>query len=713
MKKKTICFILTGCILTSMLTGCSINETVNHADEYSSPISEEKAEDIMADNYEAAEWTDEDEDPNDLSPTYDSENDSMAVFSNFDYWNFKNYGSEKYNINSEDAGRLISELSNSDKMTIRKMLLYKNPAGHCYGMSVTAALVNSGTKSATDLTKSGSLKKASRSDSVLEYYFVQQALSISVNKEKEFLSLSNDQQISRLMRIAMSGEPFVVAYGWYKDSSTTETGHAVVGYGIESGNWKGKFDFRGRNYPYRICIYDSNYPGDKSGAYDIYVNPEENTWCIPGYKVYSTSALDQAGSELNNGRLYRIVTDDDYLNAIDYNTGATSDAYKAFNGSSVPNFTVAGDTALSIETSDGLASIDGTTITESSLTDIQAFTMCDAADGDAIVFITLPENGSYYKIASEEKDLDFIFRVGSTCLYVDSDAPGDATIKSDGTVEIKSDNQNATTKVEYTTSDKNTGSDGSNSISVTETNGSYITLTPSMKGINIDADPASTIAVSAEKFGTATKTLKPASENNNIFLSADNTKVTIKDTDTGNTIATASAPKLTAKLTLKSKKANYTGKTINIAAATKKNVNGKVYYTYYKDKKCTKQAKSHKDSGTYYVQAKTIINGYAVKSNIAKLEIAKSTANVKIAKTSFSFNKSTVKNKAQTCQLKTNASGATSYKKVSGSKNITVSATGKVTVKKGTKAGTYKIKITAAPKNYKKKVSQTITIKIK
>lgn len=713
MKKKILCLLMTTTIFATIFTGCSINESVDHTDEYSSPISEEKAEDILADNYEAAEWTAEDEDPNDLSPTYDSSDEYMTIFTNFDYWNFKNYSAGKYNVTSEDAGRLVSELSNSDKMTIRKMLLYKNPAGHCYGMSVTAALVNRGTKAASDLTKSNTLKKSSKTDSVLEYYFVQQALSLSVNKENEFLSLSNDNQISRLVRIAMSGDPFVVAYGWYKDSSATETGHAVVGYGIESGNWKGKFDFRGRNYPYRICIYDSNYPGDKSGAYDIYVNPEENIWCIPGYKVYSTSSLNQAGSELNNGRLYRIVTGDDYLNAVDYNTGATSDAYKVLNGSSVPNFTLAGNSTVSIESTSGSASINGTTITDSELSNIHAFAMCDTAADSSTIFITLPENADYYKIDSSDKNLNFIFRVGTTGLYVDVNSPGETIIKKDGTVEIKADEKDALITAEYTSSDKNIGSDGSNSISITEKHGSYVTLVPLLNGINVDGDPNAKISISGEKFGTTIESADLDSKNNNISVLTNRTLITIKDSDTGNTLATEKVPSLSAKLTLKSKKAVYTGKNINIAAATKKNIKGKVFYTYYKDKKCTKQAKSHKDFGTYYVQAKSIINGYAIKSNIAKLEILKSATKVKFAKTSFSLKKSAVKKKSRVYQLKTNANGAMSYKKLSGNKNITVSPAGKVTVKKGTDAGTYKVKVTAVSKNYKNKIAQIITINIK
>lgn len=63
-----------------------------------------------------------------------------------------------------------------------------------------------------------------------------------------------------------------------------------------------------------------------------------------------------------------------------------------------------------------------------------------------------------------------------------------------------------------------------------------------------------------------------------------------------------------------------------------------------------------------------------------------------------------------------NAQGKVTYKKVSGSKKLTVNAkTGKITVKKGTKKGTYKInvKVTAAGNGNYKAASKTVTVKIK
>ena len=61
--------------------------------------------------------------------------------------------------------------------------------------------------------------------------------------------------------------------------------------------------------------------------------------------------------------------------------------------------------------------------------------------------------------------------------------------------------------------------------------------------------------------------------------------------------------------------------------------------------------------------------------------------------------------------------GTLTYKKVKGNKKITINKkTGKVTVKKGLKKGTYKVKVKIKAKgnaNYKASAFKTVTFKIK
>ena len=62
-----------------------------------------------------------------------------------------------------------------------------------------------------------------------------------------------------------------------------------------------------------------------------------------------------------------------------------------------------------------------------------------------------------------------------------------------------------------------------------------------------------------------------------------------------------------------------------------------------------------------------------------------------------------------------NAQGAVTYKKTKGNKKITVAKNGKITVKKGLKKGTYKIKVkvTAAGNSNYNKATKTVTVTVR
>lgn len=95
---------------------------------------------------------------------------------------------------------------------------------------------------------------------------------------------------------------------------------------------------------------------------------------------------------------------------------------------------------------------------------------------------------------------------------------------------------------------------------------------------------------------------------------------------------------------------------------------------------------------------------------------------LKVKAKAFSIKQSALRKKAKTVKaskvIKTVSKGAgkVTYKKISGSKKITINKkTGKVTLKKGLKKGTYKIKVTvkAAGNSYYKAKTQKLTLKIK
>lgn len=177
-----------------------------------------------------------------------------------------------------------------------------------------------------------------------------------------------------------------------------------------------------------------------------------------------------------------------------------------------------------------------------------------------------------------------------------------------------------------------------------------------------------------------------------------------------------------AKTTVKlqAKTVTYTGKAVAIGAASVEGSKGTVAYAYYKDKNCTKTVKTGDvmNAGTYYVKA-TVAEDKNYKSgasNVAKLVIKKAGQTLKVSAASKSVKVSKVKKTAQlTSKISvTGAKTAVTYKKVSGSSKLTLS-NGKIKVKKGTKKGTYSIKVKVSAKagtNYNA-ASKTVTVKVK
>ena len=111
---------------------------------------------------------------------------------------------------------------------------------------------------------------------------------------------------------------------------------------------------------------------------------------------------------------------------------------------------------------------------------------------------------------------------------------------------------------------------------------------------------------------------------------------------------------------------------------------------------------------------------YKAASTKVTIKVAKGTPTIKVKTTSKTLKVATVKKKAQKIALgaSVNSKGKMSFKKVSGNKAITVNTkTGTLTVKKGLKKGTYKVKVQITSKatgsyNAGKK-TVTVTVRVK
>lgn len=181
-------------------------------------------------------------------------------------------------------------------------------------------------------------------------------------------------------------------------------------------------------------------------------------------------------------------------------------------------------------------------------------------------------------------------------------------------------------------------------------------------------------------------------------------------------------------INLSNKTVTYNGKVVKPFTAKVTGSKGKVIYKYYKDQTCmtptTKKDGAFYDTGapanagTYYCLA--IVSGdgtYSAASKTVKLVIKKAAAKCSVSGLTKTYKSDKLAKATVKYRLKTVTNGAkVSYKKTSGSSKLTVSQTGVVSIRKGTKKGTYKAKITIKVNGGKnvisKSYSKAITIKV-
>ena len=186
--------------------------------------------------------------------------------------------------------------------------------------------------------------------------------------------------------------------------------------------------------------------------------------------------------------------------------------------------------------------------------------------------------------------------------------------------------------------------------------------------------------------------------------------------------ATAALVKLSAqKITVTSK---YNKKLSDKAFSLNTKATGKLTYKSSNTKVATVDSKGKvtlKGVGTATITVSAAASGdYKAASAKVTIKVAKGTPTIKVKTTSKTLKVATVKKKAQKIALgaSVNSKGKMSFKKVSGNKAITVNTkTGALTVKKGLKKGTYKVKVQITSKatgsyNAGKK-TVTVTVRVK
>lgn len=154
------------------------------------------------------------------------------------------------------------------------------------------------------------------------------------------------------------------------------------------------------------------------------------------------------------------------------------------------------------------------------------------------------------------------------------------------------------------------------------------------------------------------------------------------------------------------------GDGIVVASSTGKVYNGKkpCFYAYYLEDGKTVQAikvtGTSADAGTYNLPVGD--TGKTVRYTISESPDNKITTAV--SSKSYSYKKLKKRSYSFTIRAKASKGGSVTYK--SSSKYVSVSKSGKVTVKKRAKKGTYKVAVTVKLKNYKTQVKY-ITVRVR
>ena len=162
----------------------------------------------------------------------------------------------------------------------------KQWGGSCFGLSAVTVLVHAGLLSPQDLDPDAEtlhdVKPTDQAVSIINYYHMIQSLDASQTKpvpqlQNLVLAVQYAEQYQN------GGDPFVLSFQRVGSGS----GHAVVGYGTECGEW----EWDGVTYDRRIRTWDCNYSGqtDKS---QFYFDSSTLHWCIPAYGVYYAGEND-------------------------------------------------------------------------------------------------------------------------------------------------------------------------------------------------------------------------------------------------------------------------------------------------------------------------------------------------------------------------------------------------------------------------------------
>lgn len=619
---KIIASIMISMSLCLAVTGCGYQELpqVNNQD-YGFINNDEGNDDddeVIDDDDEVIDDGDDNEDDGSEDGGEevidDGEGDKYALS---DQWGFINSGLDSsigvsgYYIDTADYTKLISQLNDQEKANISYTASYyddngniintqtydrdyNNPenyaksyeewGGSCFGMSVSTVLKNDGVLSASNLNAGNTLSEAdvtSSDVSAINFYHWQQRLLPCRTARNTFESLRAKEQTDRIIALAKSGKPFTLDMFW-KDSDGNDSGHTVVGYGIETdGSWT--FTRNGQyshTYDTRILIYDCSYnPDDKTDSEEqhyIYIDSSNGMWCNPAWGIMSSSS---AITNLNNdnGEFGGVMSATDYLNAVNYTDGSTSDIYEQnADSATMATLYLNANQPVEIRSTSGKAEVNGLQVKDSTYGN-KLNTAADTAGKISTIQAFIPQGEDYYTVTSKQ-DMNFGLDVGNMFISSSSNSGGTVTFNSDGTYEAKYDSKDADSNITVTSNTEDTfGIDDCNSVKVSAPGSSDIKISQSSSGVVVDSDDLSGLSITGETTGQNIQ-IDAATSGDSVKISKDATgdNIIAKADTNGDgkydkTISKTKIPKKTKqKITLKKKTLKIkAGKTAKLKAKAK------------------------------------------------------------------------------------------------------------------------------------------------
>ena len=475
---------------------------------------------------------------------------TASVLLNFqkrDVWNFSNsatcYIDEAggYYITNKDYQTLIKNLNETAKdsisiINVDKMYLptYNIDGsrtgkclrwiGSCYGMSAWVCLVKKGILSATNLggDSLNSININSNVRSAINFYQNQQFLPSVAVRFEEFMKKTQDEQLQILEDLAIKRETMFIFFQWYPEFNDDDTcnekkgnGHVIVGYDIEYGSWKKEVNGKTDIYTKRIVTYDCSIPNGGEDYY-IYYN-EDGIWCIPGWKIISTSSQTR-DTKYNNGQFVVVTTDDEIINAVDYNSGIPSNETDL--DKSVLFAEASSNYSLSWE--NGSCNISGFTVSDS-VGNIPIYVYIPATNKEEnnskTKIAILPSIEKNYTVASKENELSFSLVNDKYFSAVSANSSGSIVFKNSGGVSLKTD-ENANYHL------KLTANEGYNclpwyTVEVSGSETTEISAEMTDKGIIINGDNLNDIVITGTK----------DNENKDITVSTEESSIMIAEKD--------------------------------------------------------------------------------------------------------------------------------------------------------------------------------------